>query len=301
MKYFLDTEFVEGTQKKTFLGFNIGETKPTIDLISIGIVAEDDREYYAISKEFNLKEAWNKFDEKIVEVDYGFNTKSEVKKVYWLRENVLYHIFWEIWQKENSLDEDWEFGNIGNFMHHMERSGKAYEFFERLLLRHGKTNKEIAQEVENFCKVKSWHTSTTSSQYPHGFTKSKTKYFDEKEAMKQRDIQEKEYQEKPGGFGCKLIEEYDSIEFYADYCSYDWVVFCWLFGKMINLPPVFPMFCNDIQQIYHQKNHQGIPSKTEYSSLKNHPDYPKQDNTKKHHALEDARYDRDLYNFLNAF
>ena len=36
MKYFLDTEFLEGSQKTWF-----GHTKPTIDLISIGIVAED--------------------------------------------------------------------------------------------------------------------------------------------------------------------------------------------------------------------------------------------------------------------
>ena len=64
MKYFLDTEFIEGTQKSWF-GIN---TKPTIDLISIGIVAEDGREYYAISKDFNLKEAWNRYDEKINEL-----------------------------------------------------------------------------------------------------------------------------------------------------------------------------------------------------------------------------------------
>ena len=43
MKYFYDTEFIEdGT---------------TIDLISIGIVAEDGRTYYAISTEFNAKKA----------------------------------------------------------------------------------------------------------------------------------------------------------------------------------------------------------------------------------------------------
>ena len=57
MNYFLDTEFLEGTQKTLF-----GKSKPTIDLISIGIVAEDGREYYAISKDFNLKEAWNRYD-----------------------------------------------------------------------------------------------------------------------------------------------------------------------------------------------------------------------------------------------
>ena len=36
MKYFLDTEFLEGTQKTLF-----SKSKPTIDLISIGIICED--------------------------------------------------------------------------------------------------------------------------------------------------------------------------------------------------------------------------------------------------------------------
>lgn len=50
MKYFLDTEFLEGPQNpkwlilKSRLGrLMIGKPKPTIDLISIGIVAEDAR------------------------------------------------------------------------------------------------------------------------------------------------------------------------------------------------------------------------------------------------------------------
>lgn len=43
MKYFYDTEFIEDGK--------------TIDLISIGIVAEDGREYYAISTEFKAKKA----------------------------------------------------------------------------------------------------------------------------------------------------------------------------------------------------------------------------------------------------
>src|SRR5688572_3310527 len=37
-------------------------------------------------------------------------------------------------------------------------------------------------------------------------------------------------------------------EFWADYCSYDWVVLCQLFGMMVDLPDGWPMFCNDIQQ-----------------------------------------------------
>jgi hypothetical protein len=56
MKYFIDTEFLEGTQKESFpISLFRKQTPPTIDLISIGIVAEDGREYYAISKDFNLK------------------------------------------------------------------------------------------------------------------------------------------------------------------------------------------------------------------------------------------------------
>jgi uncharacterized protein YjfI (DUF2170 family) len=39
VKYFYDTEFIDNGR--------------IIDLISIGVVAEDGREYYAISTEFN--------------------------------------------------------------------------------------------------------------------------------------------------------------------------------------------------------------------------------------------------------
>lgn len=45
MRYFLDTEFIES-----------GRTKP-VQLISIGIVAEDGREFYAVSSEFNPDDA----------------------------------------------------------------------------------------------------------------------------------------------------------------------------------------------------------------------------------------------------
>jgi len=41
MKYFIDTEFLEGSQKERFpVSLFRKHTKPTIDLISIGIVAE---------------------------------------------------------------------------------------------------------------------------------------------------------------------------------------------------------------------------------------------------------------------
>jgi hypothetical protein len=43
MRFFIDTEFVEDGK--------------TIDLISIGIVAEDGREYYAVSAEYDIEKA----------------------------------------------------------------------------------------------------------------------------------------------------------------------------------------------------------------------------------------------------
>lgn len=43
MRYFYDTEFIEDGR--------------TIDLVSIGVVAEDGREYYAVSTDFNARSA----------------------------------------------------------------------------------------------------------------------------------------------------------------------------------------------------------------------------------------------------
>ena len=68
MKYYLDTEFIENGK--------------TIDLISIGIVSEDDRYYYAISNEFD-----------------------ESKASDWVKENVLAQIKEEshLYKKPRSL------------------------------------------------------------------------------------------------------------------------------------------------------------------------------------------------------
>jgi hypothetical protein len=55
MNYYLDTEFIEGQQSLRLFGIPTKSFPP--DLISIGIVSQDGREYYAVSKDFNLKEA----------------------------------------------------------------------------------------------------------------------------------------------------------------------------------------------------------------------------------------------------
>lgn len=61
-------------------------------------------------------------------------------------------------------------------------------------------------------------------------------------------------------------------KFYASYGAYDWVVFCWLFGKMVDLPRHFPMFVRDFRQILNRYGNPKIPLVSR----------------NKHHALSDA-------------
>ena len=46
----------------------------------------------------------------------------------------------------------------------------------------------------------------------------------------------------------KFIGKDKNPEFWGEWCSYDWVALCQLFGKMIDLPPHFPMRCRDVIQ-----------------------------------------------------
>jgi len=65
-------------------------------------------------------------------------------------------------------------------------------------------------------------------------------------------------------------------EWYGYYSDYDWVVFCWIFGRMIDLPKHFPKYCRDFKQTMDTF---GIKKS----------DLPKQEGTE-HHALADARW-----------
>ena len=256
MKYFLDTEFLEGTQNKNFLGFIYGKTKSTIDLISIGIVSEDGREYYAISKDFNLKEAWNRFDliDNTDNVGYRIGCESRIKKVYWIKENVLKPIFEDLIKREYSISN-------------VKRLDFNFKHFKKLINKYGKTNKQIAEEIYNFC----------TNDYHKGNSLS----------FEQR----------------KTYDLYDNFkpEFYAYYADYDWIVFCWLFGKMINLPKGFPMYCIDLKQELERLNETlgyNNDEKNKSYKIQEHKDYPKQ--TNEHNALSDALFCKELYYFLNS-
>ena len=207
MKYFLDTEFLEGTQKKWF-----AQTKPTIDLISIGIVAEDGREYYAISKDFNLKEAWNRYDEKS-NMDYKPNFgggsdghyNPQFIREYWIRDNVLKPIFIELRAKEV---EEYNIALRRNVILDFPTYSFCFRAFKRLINKYGKSNKQIAEEVKHF--IANRHIGSDKEQWI-------------------------------------LDLDTKDVQFYGYYSDYDWVVFCWLFGRMIDLPKGFPMFAFDLK------------------------------------------------------
>jgi 3' exoribonuclease, RNase T-like len=156
MKFFLDTEFIER-----------GRNYP-VTLVSIGIVAEDGREFYAISSEFDP------------------NTASQ-----WVKDNVLSTLGSE---KRQTVDE-------------------------------------IVSGVIEFI-------------WP--------------------DVG----REEPAFFGY--------------YCDYDWVVFCQMFGTMMDLPRGFPMYCRDLKQMCDEQGN---------------PKLPKQGKGE-HNALNDAKWNKLAYEFL---
>lgn len=72
-------------------------------------------------------------------------------------------------------------------------------------------------------------------------------------------------------------------EIWAYYADYDWVALCQLFGRMVDLPGGFPKYCRDIKQLCADLGD---------------PDLPAQDGDKSHHALLDARWNRQAWTFL---
>lgn len=74
-------------------------------------------------------------------------------------------------------------------------------------------------------------------------------------------------------------------EFWAYYSSYDWVVFCQLFGTMMDLPKGFPMYCRDLKQ---EADRLGV----DLSEM-----VPQED---EHHALADARWNKRAWEYLQG-
>ncbi|HEY9362667.1 MAG TPA: hypothetical protein VIQ00_05365 [Chitinophagaceae bacterium] len=276
MKYFIDTEFFEDFHKPLF-----GKKRHFIDLISIGIVAEDGREYYAISKDFDLKTVWNKYD-----TDPEHKRNYPPKKDYWLRDNVLKPIFTEqvkVWARDEMRAN--RFSTTVNYNPNISFTCRN---FKKIIKRFGKYNKQIAKEIIQFVYA---------------------------DVFKNFSGAEKEFHARTKEYGWNIDSP---IEFYGYYSAYDHVLLSSLFGRMIDLPTGFPMYMRDLKQMLDEKVEKEIlmchDCQTEYylnnydgrhitkegisSALKSRGNYPKQEN--EHSSICDARWNRKLYEFLNT-
>jgi len=71
-------------------------------------------------------------------------------------------------------------------------------------------------------------------------------------------------------------------EFWACYADYDWVVLCGLYGRMVDLPSGWPMFCRDLRQLMDRRPGRPLPTQE----------------TGQHHALHDALWVRKAWEAL---
>lgn len=71
-------------------------------------------------------------------------------------------------------------------------------------------------------------------------------------------------------------------EIWAYYASYDWIALCQLYGRMVDLPKSFPMYCRDLKQAMDERRFG-----REY--------LPVQDPATEHSAIEDARWLKSAY------
>jgi hypothetical protein len=74
----------------------------------------------------------------------------------------------------------------------------------------------------------------------------------------------------------ETVRRHEPVEFWGYYADYDWVVFCQLFGAMVDLPKGWSMFCRDIKQLCDELGNPRLPP--EFRS--------------NHNALSDARWNR---------
>lgn len=75
-------------------------------------------------------------------------------------------------------------------------------------------------------------------------------------------------------------------EFWAYFADYDWVLLCQLFGRMIDLPDGWPMYCRDLKQLMDDRGY----SKADLGI----------ENTQEHNALADAKWNLAVYNRIIA-
>jgi hypothetical protein len=267
MNYYLDTEFHEYHKPKTICGIKTSKTIPTIDLISIGIVAEDGRAYYAVSKEFDIDAAWN-----------SLQVKGKIK-LHWLRDNVLKPINRDFYLQHSQFNIKLDDGD----MH--EKIISSLSMLKQFINEYGKSRKQIAQEIIEFVQhYKFDDACADGDRYDSSFGNgiNNTYYY-----IKQRTKSD---------IRIGTSKSIDAPQFYGYFSAYDWVVFCQLFGTMINLPDGYPWYCHDL--IYMLDNTIQQKYKVISKHVSTWDGYPAK--TNEHNAISDAEWNKKLHNFIRT-
>jgi hypothetical protein len=134
--YFLHTNYHHYTTESIFCGNNT-----IIDFISIGII-NDNNEYYAISKDFNLKKAWNSY----IITNSEFPDVS-MNRVYRIRYTILNSLFNELNAYYNKSS------NYYNESQNKRKLTFNYKDLKWLIKKYGKTNYQIKKEIIDFISI----------------------------------------------------------------------------------------------------------------------------------------------------
>jgi hypothetical protein len=268
MKYFLDTEFHEHILESR-IGFGKTRRIPTIDLISIGIVSEDNRELYLLNKECNIDLIWQDS---------------------WLRQNVLSPIYC-----------DYFHGDMRNMFPFNKRNVK------RIFKAVGKTLYEIKDMLFKFIFPIEYFIPLTVSMYHEkgGYVDNDSIVMGIGEYLYRKDFFNDKYYSKESLKKANILPEF--YGFFCDYdwvaiCQN-------IFGRMNDLPEQFPMYCKDLIQSLDELEDKLMTNKgiafypgggktVRYvKSLRDFDDYPINENM--HNALADAKYHLEIYKFID--
>lgn len=231
--------------------------------------------------------------EKYYAVCKEFDIKAAWKNE-WLRENVLKNIHKELCSKVSIYGRTYHSRVFEPF------TVKSLKF---LLKSYGKSKEQIGNEIYNFI----------NPHYQSHIRYSSNENFDPDNSMSGPNIIR------------TINEDYipNKPEFWAYFGDYDWTVFCWIYGRMIDLPSGYPMYCKDLKQLLDEKvdsldwyygrdiwSNTGTPGvgplqgtdraatfKEKLNKIKELEQYPTQDN--EHNALDDADWNRILHKFMN--
>lgn len=286
-KYYMDTEFNEDFHKPLF-----GKKRHFIDLISIGIVCEDNRLYYAISKDFDLKSVWNKHEVKVNKDFNNIRQEGEFNPMYiteyWLRDNVLKSIFYDLIKEEKKRTEA-----MSRITGYSVNEEFTYANLKQLIKRYGKANSQIANEIFEFVNPDlGFHCSAYNNSEFRNKDSYISKHFDFHNAK---------------DFDGYFFAQPEWIAYFGDY---DFVLLCSLFGTMMKLPAGFPFYCKDLKQTLDEKaeivykgtryNKEGVDDSLDLKIgwMQGNTNYPKQKN--EHNALDDAKWNKDIYEFLKT-